>query len=91
MSELNSSQEDGRSLTVENIKAIEPEFGSYRVVERMFGWGRTYTYYRAKAGDIDSVFLQQRGCKAGKRLFRIASVRDYITRKMNEQKVIKLW
>ncbi|MCC6356996.1 MAG: hypothetical protein IT577_24170 [Verrucomicrobiae bacterium] len=61
---------------------IEPEFGDYRVLERMFGIRRSFAYVLSDRGDIRSVCIRRPGAIKGKRLFDLASVRAFLHRQM---------
>lgn len=61
------------------------EWGNYKTVKQLYDWGRTYTYYRLKAGDIKGVLIREKTSGPGKRLFYLPSISDYLMREMEKQ------
>jgi hypothetical protein len=57
-----------------------PEFIDSKGMRQMFGISRTAAYDLIRDGLIKSVSLRRRGCARGRRLFDVASVREYLTR-----------
>lgn len=57
-----------------------PEFVDSRGLRQMFGISRTAAYDLIRDGLIKSVSLRRRGCARGRRLFDVASVREYFSR-----------
>jgi len=55
-----------------------PEWGDSKRIEAMFGLGRPLQYELANAGLIESVSLRRPGMAKAKRIFNVASVRNYI-------------
>ena len=57
-----------------------PEFIDSKGMRQMFGISRTATYDLINDGLIKSVSLRRKGRARGRRLFDVASVRDYLMR-----------
>jgi len=55
-----------------------PEFIDARGMRQMFGISRTATYDLINDGLIKSVSLRRKGRARGRRLFDVASVREYL-------------
>ncbi len=64
---------------------VAPEFGDYRVLERMFSIKRSFAYVLSDRGDIRSVCIRRPGAIKGKRLFDLASVRAFLHRQMDQK------
>jgi hypothetical protein len=64
---------------------IDPEFGRWPDVLRLYGIKRGKLYQLLKTGEIQSVLLRRRGAKHGCRLIYLPSVRNYLHRLMAEQ------
>lgn len=57
-----------------------PEFIDSKGMRQMFGISRTATYDLINDGLIKSVSLRRKGRARGRRLFDVASVRNYLMR-----------
>jgi hypothetical protein len=64
-----------RSIIVENAM---PEWADERLITSIFGLGRTPLYNLRRAGKIRSVSTKTDGAKYGKRLFHVASIREFL-------------
>jgi hypothetical protein len=62
-----------------------PEFLDASGLEAHFGLGHGLVYNLFKAGHIKSVSLTRGDQKRGKRLFDCASVRQFLSSKLNQQ------
>lgn len=68
---------------------LSPEFVDVRGLRRMFGIGRSLAYELIDRGEIRSVSLRATGKLRGKRLFDVASVRDYLLAHEDKRNGIK--
>jgi hypothetical protein len=64
---------------------IEPEFGRWQDVQRLYGIKRSVLYLLLKDGVVQSVLLRRPGQKHGCRLIYLPSVREFLHRLMAEQ------
>lgn len=71
---------------VQASKVNEPEFVDVPGLFQMFAIKRSLAYALISDGKIKSVSLRRRGQTKGKRLFSVASVRDYLAEQMESQK-----
>lgn len=79
-----NSTEKAKQFTTAEIAAVERgdwrdcEFVDFQGLERKFGIRRSTAYNLVRDGVIRSVSLRRRGRTRGKRLFDVASVRDFL-------------
>ena len=59
--------------------ACSTEFVDAKGLRQMFGISRTAAYDLLNDGLIKSVSLRRRGCARGRRLYEVASVREYFS------------
>jgi hypothetical protein len=57
---------------------IHSEFGGHATIRALFGLSRTHLHRLTTEGLIKSVCLRQHGKTRGRRLYVVASVRDYL-------------
>jgi pyruvate/2-oxoglutarate dehydrogenase complex dihydrolipoamide dehydrogenase (E3) component len=62
----------------------DAEFVDHVGLKRRFSIGRSAAYTLIENGDIRSVCLRRKGCIKGKRLFEVASVREYFAKQSDE-------
>jgi hypothetical protein len=69
-------------LTIATIKAVQgpAEFADAHTLRSLFGIGRSLAYQLNNEGLIRSVSLRRRGNIRGKRLFNVASVREFLSK-----------
>jgi hypothetical protein len=60
------------------IAGEQSEWTDFHGLQLLFGIRRSYAYHLDDEGLIQSVSLRQPGEKRGKRLFNVASVRQYL-------------
>jgi hypothetical protein len=70
-------------------KHCEPEWGDEKYITRVFGITHTPLYNIRKAGVIRSVSLRLEGCKYGKRLYHIGSIREFFAKQESKEKLMK--
>lgn len=68
-----------------NTDGIQPEFGRWRDVQRLFGIKRGTLYNLMAEGKIKSVVLRRRGNLHGCRLFHLESIRQYLNSLLEDQ------
>jgi hypothetical protein len=73
-----------KTKTIEVVSDGEPEFGDYKAVRRIYGLSRPYLYNLHKEGLIRSVSLRRPGTVQGKRLWVLASIRDFLHQHIEE-------
>jgi len=64
------------------VAGQDPEFLDARGVEGRFSIRRSLLYELHNRGHIKSVSLRRRGQSRGKRLFSVASIRDFLIKQM---------
>jgi hypothetical protein len=74
-----------KAQTIEVVSDGEPEFGDYKAVRKIYGLSRPYLYALQKEGLIRSVSLRRPGSVQGKRLWVLASIREYILQNLDER------
>jgi hypothetical protein len=82
-----------QSLTTDSVRATpayvaaqDPEFLDALGVQARFSIRRSLLYELHSGGHIKSVSLRRRGQSRGKRLFSVASIRDFLTKQMEVAK-----
>lgn len=60
--------------------ATSPEFVNHRQATALFGLSRSHLYLLCNEKKIKTVSLRERGKTKGKRLFVVASIRDFLNR-----------
>lgn len=71
----------------EPIKAIMPEFGRWKDVERLYGIKRGTLYNLLAEGKIKSVSMRRKGNKNGCRLFYLPGISEYLNSLLNDQNI----
>ena len=69
--------------------AREPEFVDSFGLKAGYGINRSLAYLLAQEGHIQSVSIRRPGADRGKRLWRVASVREYLDKLEKEQRAKK--
>jgi hypothetical protein len=69
----------------EPIKAILPEFGRWKDVERLYGIKRGTLYNLLAEGKVKSVSMRRKGNKNGCRLFYLPGISEYLNSLLNDQ------
>lgn len=64
---------------------MQPEFGRWQDVQRLFGIKRGKLYEMINAGLVKSISLRRKGQKHSCRLVHLDSVREYLWGQMDEQ------
>jgi hypothetical protein len=64
------------------------EWTDYHGINALFGLRRSTAYHLSNEGSIKSVSLRHEGEKRGKRLFNVASIRDYLNSKLEMQSAV---
>jgi len=67
------------AIATGNAGQIAPEFVDHKAARALFGLTRSHLYALAAEGHIRSVSLRRPGTTRGRRLFVVASLRDYLT------------
>jgi hypothetical protein len=62
--------------------SLSPEFIRIPCVQRMFGIKRGHCYALISAGKVKSVCLRKPGAKTGIRLVHVASLREYLHKRL---------
>jgi hypothetical protein len=75
---------DTRSFTTAPPGLDDSEFVDWRGLKSRFAIGRSLAYLLIEHDDIESKVLRRKGCIKGKRLFNVASVRQYIARQSGD-------
>jgi len=73
-----------KSFTSAPVGTDDTEFCDFAQLKQRFGVGRSLAYLLNGHGDIKSKVLRRKGCIKGKRLFDVASVREYIAKQSDE-------
>ena len=71
----------------EPIKAILPEFGRWKDVERLYGIKRGTLYNLLADGKVKSVSMRRKGNKNGCRLFYLPGISEYLNSLLNDQNI----
>lgn len=64
--------------TITAASSCQPEFADTHGIKRIFGISRSFAYDLLKHGKIRSISLRKPGRAKGRRLFDVASVRDFL-------------
>ena len=84
---INEQAEGSTAQTTAPVQASpanDAEFADARGIEVRFGLKRSLLYALLGDGSIRGVSLRRRGQLRGKRLFDVASVRDFLRQQMQE-------
>ena len=66
------------------LRASDAEFTNFEGLKSLFGIGRSYAYQLADEGLIKSVCVRRPGKLRGKRLFVVASVREFLANQTDD-------
>ena len=67
------------------LVGLQSEWTDFHGIQLLFGIRRSYAYHLVDEGLIQSVSLKQPGEKRGKRLFNIASIRQYLNSRIGAE------
>jgi hypothetical protein len=72
------------SFTSAPVGTDAAEFCDHSQLKQRFGIGRSLAYLLNGHGDIKSKVLRRKGCIKGKRLWNVASVREFLAKQSDE-------